>query len=132
MSDETTTALVVQVKLDNSDDEELDNLTRQLRSELLDLETESVDYISPGSAPPGTKGAELVLGALVVSMAPKVLTKALDFLHAWVMRREGRTVKIKVQAEGNTSIEIEVPGAMSPAEVRAWIDSVSESLPKKR
>jgi hypothetical protein len=113
--------------------EELDRLTRQLRDEILELEVESVEPVKGAPAPEGTKGVDpMILGALAVTVGPTVLTKFLEFLHAWAMRREDRTVKLKIQTEGGAMLEVEVPATMSPAEVKQWINSLNETLGKKK
>lgn len=117
----------------DADAEELDRLTRQLRAEILELEVESVEPMKGAPAPEGTKGVDpMILGALVVAVGPTTLTKLLEFLHAWAMRREDRTVKLKIQTEGGAMLEVEVPATMSPAEVKQWVNSLNETLEKKK
>lgn len=117
----------------DADAEELDRLTRRLRDEILELQVESVEPVRGAPAPEGTKGVDpMILGALVVAVGPTTLTKLLEFLHAWAMRREGQTVKLKLQNEGGASLEVEVPATMSPAEVKQWVNSLNEALEKKK
>ena len=79
--------------------------------------------------PAGTKSIEpVMLGFLVVSLGPTVLTKFLDFLHAWAMRREDRIVKLKFQSKAGELIELEVPATMERGDVEKWIKMVSESV----
>ena len=56
----------------------------------------------------GRSGAKdrLLLGMLAVSVGPVLLPKFLDFLHAWSMRREGRTVKVKLQTAEGAALEV--------------------------
>ena len=74
----------------------------------------------------------VLLGVLAVGVGPIVLTKVLEFLHAWAMRREGRVVKIRIQAGPDSSLEVEVPAIMPRSEVKTWINTVSEALNEKR
>jgi hypothetical protein len=124
----------VQIEMEGADEEELDRQARRLRGEILErLEVDSAELVRAGNAPEGTKVIDpVILGALVVAVGPTVLTKFLEFLHAWAMRREGRTVKLKLQTPEGAALEIEVPQTMSPAEVKKWIDTLSEAVTKKK
>jgi hypothetical protein len=56
------------------DRDAFDSLTRQLRSELLDLEVESAELIHEGEPPEGAKAADAVtLGELAVTVLPNFL-----------------------------------------------------------
>ncbi len=120
------------LNLINSDDEELQRATRQLFFELQDTDIESVKTITAGSAPQGTKAIDpILLGALAVAVTPTMVTKFLEFLHAWAMRKEGHTIKLKVQTKEGASLEIEVPTSMSPAEAKNWVNTLSENIMTK-
>jgi hypothetical protein len=82
--------------------EDVDRLTRQLRGEILDLsEIESVQLVKGSQAPRGTKlGDPVTLGALAVAVLPKFLPKLVEFVQAWVLRGQGRTVKFKGKIAG--------------------------------
>jgi hypothetical protein len=94
---------------EEADVEELDQLSRQLRSELEDLDVGTVDFVSEREIPAGAKTAEAVTwGALAVTVLPAVLPKLVEFLQSWVMRADERKVKIKT-VTGDQTIEIEYP-----------------------
>lgn len=113
--------------------EELDRLTRQLRDEILEIEVESVELVKGPQAPEGTKSVDpVILGTLIVAVGPTVLTKFLEFLHAWEMRREDHTVKLKIQTADGAMVEVEVPETMSPAEIKERINLLNETLQKKK
>ena len=134
MSQNEVVELIVQVELVDSSDEEIDQETRRLRNEIVDLlDVESATLqTEQSSAPPGTKPIDPVtLGVLIVAVAPIAVTKFLEFLQAWAMRREGRTVKIKIQNAKGSLIEIEVPATTSTAEIQKWIGLIKESLVEK-
>jgi hypothetical protein len=132
MADESA-ELIVRLKLEDGDDEQLDRLTRQFRSEARELDVESAEFISAGPAPEGTMGIDpILLGAIAVTVGPTVLTKFLEFLHAWSMRREGQTVEVEFQNEDGAAVKVKVPATMSKVEVKEWIETVSRSLPKKK
>jgi hypothetical protein len=63
-----------------ADAEQLEELARALREEILTLDVESVVPRSGGEAPPGTRGVDAAaIGALVVSVAPAL--SALARMH---------------------------------------------------
>ena len=111
------------------DADQLDRLTRQLRSELLDLDTESVELVKSDSAPAGTKSVEAVTaGTLAVAILPSLLPRLLEYLQSWTMREEQRKVKVKSQI-GDRSIELEYsPSALSQAELKELVSTLTDSL----
>ncbi|MFQ5613749.1 MAG: hypothetical protein ACE5H9_16615 [Anaerolineae bacterium] len=113
----------------DTDAEELDRLTRQLRDELWELDVESVELAAGGDLPEGAKSAEaLTLGALAVAVLPAVVPKLVEFLQAWSMRGENRVVKIKTQA-GDRSLEVEYdPKTMTPTELKDLVDILNATL----
>lgn len=133
MDSEQAFEMLVHVGLESGDNEEIDLLTRELRSELLEMDVDSVNLVPAEAAPQGSKVIDpVLLGVLAVGVGPIVLTKVLEFLHAWAMRREGRVVKIRIQAGPDSSLEVEVPAIMPRSEVKTWINTVSEALNEKR
>jgi hypothetical protein len=111
------------------DADQLDRLTRQLRSELLDLDTESVDLVKSETPPAGTKSAEAVTaGTLAVAILPAFLPKLLEYLQSWTMREEQRKVKVKSQV-GDRSIELEYsPNALSQEELKELVTTLTDTL----
>jgi len=90
--------------------EQLEELTRALRQEILTLDVESVVPRSGGEAPPGTRGVDAAaIGALVVSVAPALgaLARLVTTVVDW-LRRGGtqRTVRLKIGDD-----ELELSGA---------------------
>lgn len=133
MDKENLLELIIALDVQDGNPEDVDRLTRQLLTEIRSLEVESVALAKDDAAPTGTKSIDPVLvGALVIAIGPTLLTKFLEFLHDWAMRREGRTIKLKVQRSNNDSIEIEVPATMSQPEVQKWVESVNELLNKPK
>jgi hypothetical protein len=97
----------------------LDQQTRDLLQEMLDLDVSSAELAKAGPAPEGTKAAEVVtLGAVAVAVLPRVLPRLIEFLQAWVLRAESRKVKIKSQV-GERTLEIEFSSdALSPEDLQ--------------
>lgn len=123
--------LSVQLTLEDGDEAQVDSLTRSLRQEILELDVESAEMASEGEVPEGTKALDMVLlGTLMVAVAPIVVTQLLEFLQAWTMRREGRTLKVRVETPEGSAVEIEVPETTSREEVQTWIETVRTGLPK--
>lgn len=115
------------------DADELDHLTRQLRGELQELDVESVELVKGTSAPTGAKAVDPVtIGALAVAVLPTALPKLIEFLNNWLMRGENRTIKIKTQV-GERSVEVQYsPKAMSQAELKSLVDTLTGALAEKK
>src|SRR5215216_2383641 len=108
MTHENTFNLSVQFTSKNETDRFFEENARSLREGIKQLGVVSVEFQKKEPAPEGTKSIDPVIaGALIISVTPTVLTKFLDFLHAWAMRRENHTLKIKIQTPDNSVIEIE-------------------------
>jgi hypothetical protein len=112
------------------DDEAVDHMTRQLLSEIQELDVESAQLVKDSAAPEGTKSAEgVTLGALAVTVLPAIAPKVMELLQSWTMRAENRTVKIKAQV-ADRSIEVEYsPAAMSNDDLKRLVTTISEALP---
>jgi hypothetical protein len=123
------TYLTLQIDAGEIDPERLDRLTRQLRSELLNLEVETVDFVQEDQLPEGAKAADAItLGALAVAVLPNFLPKLVEFLQSWTLRGEGCKVKVKSQV-GDRSIELEyMPKAMSQAELKTLVETLTNTL----
>jgi hypothetical protein len=91
----------VQIIDANANEEDLDEMARQLLSELRDMQVESVALASGGDAPAGTKSAEMIMaGKIAVAVLPAFLPKIVDFVQAWSLRGQGRAVKFKGKIAG--------------------------------
>jgi len=104
-----------------ADAEQLEELTRALRAEILTLDVESVVPRSGGEAPPGTRGVDAAaVGALVVSVAPALgaLARLVTTVVDW-LRRGGtqRTVRLKIGDD-----ELELSGASSAMQHQLAMD----------
>jgi hypothetical protein len=76
-------------------DEDIDEMTRQLLSELKDTDVESAELTKGGIAPEGSKGDAIVLGSIAVAVLPSVLPNVIALVQGWATRGQGRTVKFK-------------------------------------
>jgi membrane-associated two-gene conflict system component 1 (EACC1) len=87
-----------------ADSEEVDEAARALLRELRELDVESVERVSEGPAPEGSRALEVAaVGSLVVTLGKSALGAFAGVLQAWLARRSGRTVKLTL---GSDSIEI--------------------------
>ena len=106
----------------DADAEELAELTRQLREDLLQLDVEAVDLVSGGKAPAGTKAVDPVTaGTLLLTLAASggVLTTLINALQSWLTRHERRGVTLEIGGD-----KLEVTGISSEEQQRlieAWL-----------
>ena len=120
--------LTLLVRPQDADLEELDETTRQLRTELQQLPVDAVS-LAAGPAPAvGAKvGDPVTLGALTLSLAPIVIPAVLEFLKSWMGRKEGRSVVIRAKV-GDSTTEIEIKAPISQAEISALVEQLSPKI----
>jgi len=82
----------------DSDAEELDRDTGELRAELLELDIDDVQSVEGEAAPAGAKGpASDAVGTLIVTLSDSaVLVALVGLLKSWVARDRRRTVMIQL------------------------------------
>jgi hypothetical protein len=108
----------------DADQQELDELTRRLRTELLQYDVQSVrPTTSRESVPTGSKGgAEAIsIGSLAVQLitSPELLTALIQGIKGWLSRQHARSVKLTIDGD-----EISVTGVSSSEQAKlidAWI-----------
>lgn len=106
----------------DNDDEEIDQLTRELRRELLELDVDAVERVTNAQAPSNAKaGATTFADVLIVSVSNStVIVAMIHLLRGWIKRGKGRRVMLKI---GGNSIDV---SAASPEEqarlIESWID----------
>jgi hypothetical protein len=97
-----STELRLELSEADADTERLDEITQQLRAELLRLDVDSVTAPSGGEAPPGSKGLELAtIGALIVTLrgGVELAEKIVAVVRSWLRHApptSGRTVTMTV------------------------------------
>jgi hypothetical protein len=85
-----------------ADAEELEQLTRQLRAELLELDVESVNLLKAGKAPERTKVVEPISwGTILLTLAASggVLTSLINLLQSWLNRHENSSLILEIQGD---------------------------------
>ena len=121
MNDRDLTHLNIEISASDATEEDIDRMTRQLLSELRDLDVESADLAKGGATPEGSKGDPIAIGSIVLQVAPAVLPSVIGLVQSWVTRGQGRTVKFKGRG-------IEFEG--SPEELQKVLEALSKG--KKR
>ncbi len=93
----------------DADPEEIDALTRALRTEILEVdEVDRVEQAVAGPAPEGSKGLDVsAVGALVVGVAPGIqaVAKVLDVIRGWLANRSSSTPPLQMTI-GDKSITV--------------------------
>jgi len=125
------TEIAVAVAEDGADDVRLEDLSRLLRDELLQLpEASSVDAMTTGEAPPGTRGGLVAeAGALVVTAPPQVaaLVAVVGSVWRWLRRGGNGQRTIRLEVDGDV---LELSGATDALQeklVEDWISRHSTS-----
>jgi hypothetical protein len=101
-----------------ADAEELDEVTRGLRSELLELDVDAVDRPAAGPAPEGARAVEVaLLGTLVVALGRGALGIVGRTVERWAARGGERHVVLEIDGD-----RLEVTG-VSAEDQRRLIDT---------
>jgi Effector Associated Constant Component 1 len=88
----------------DDDPGEVDRLSRQLRTELLDLDIESVDLIEDADVPENAKSNAGAVTTIVVSLAGSPVLVQLGLaLRSWVTRSQHRKIVVR---DGDRSLEL--------------------------
>jgi len=128
---ENTAELLIELSLEGGDDTELDELTRQLKAEVEELNVDAVEQVSMGSAPQGTKSVDLAaIGQMAVTLAPAIVPPLFDLLKSWVERKPSTPVKVRVKV-GKRIAQIEYdPTQTSAKDLEALIKALHKSVKK--
>ena len=123
--------LLITLSLEGGDLVELVDLTRELSAEIESLNIESVENISAGLAPGGTKSADWAsIGQMAVTLAPTVTPPLFNLLKSWVERKPSTPVKIKIKV-GRKTAQIEYdPTETTPEELEALIKTLGKPIKK--
>lgn len=95
--------LRVQLCLIESDLKELEEVSRHIRAEILDLDVHDVEF-KRAEAPDAAKGEGVTIGSLVVTLANSaVLVSIIQVIRSWLARDEGRQAKL---SDGERTLEL--------------------------
>ena len=107
MENPDVTELQLQVSATDATTEDLDEITRQLLTELREMDVQSAQLVTAGPAPSGSKAIDPVtVGSIAISVLPATLPKVVEAVQAWALRGSNRTVKFKGKV-GRQAIEFE-------------------------
>jgi hypothetical protein len=128
---ENSAEVLIELSLMDGDSVELDELTRQLRSEVQELDIESVHQVSEGVAPAGTKGVDMAaIGQMAISLAPSLIPPLFDLLKSWVERKPSTPVKVTVKV-GRKTAQIEYdPTKTSAKDLDLLVQTLHRSMKK--
>ncbi len=123
--------LLITVSAEGYDEEELNELTYQLRSEIESLNVDSIETVSKGKAPSGTKAVDWVsIGQMAVTLAPVVVTPLFECVKSWVERKPSTPVKVRVKV-GKKTAQIEYdPVHTTEAELATLVKALGKSIKK--
>ncbi len=122
MTTEDPIELELEILAKDATEEDLDKMTRNLLKELRETDVKSANLISIGAVPEGSKGDAVTIGTLALEVLPVVLPSVIGLVQAWVMRRQGRSVKFKGKG-------IEFEG--SPEELQKLLEKLEKGKQKK-
>lgn len=95
----------VEVSAQDSTEEDIDRMTRQLLLELKQLDVESAKLATGDApAPDGAKGDLSLIGSIALELLPAAIPSVISLVEAWVARGRSRTVKFKgkgIEFEGS-------------------------------
>jgi hypothetical protein len=125
--------LLIELSLEGGEGDrtELDELTRQLRAEVEELNIDSVEEVSAGSAPAGTKAVDFTaIGQMAITLAPTIVPPLFELLKSWVERKPSTPVKVTVRV-GRKTAQIEYdPTNTSAKDLEALIKALNKSVKK--
>lgn len=126
-----STELLISLLLEDDDQTELDELTHELRSEIEQLSIDSVEDVSLGEAPEGTKAADWAsIGSMAVTLAPTIIPPLFELLKSWVDRKPSTPVKIKIKV-GRKIAQIEYdPTKTSAEELEILVKTLGKTVKK--
>jgi hypothetical protein len=98
------TRLSIEISAEDATQEDIDRMTRQLLSELRELDVEAAELAKDVVVPAGAKGDPITIGSIALELLPAVLPSVLSLVQAWALRGQGRMVKFKgkgIEFEGS-------------------------------
>jgi len=117
--------IVVRVHEVGADAVRLDDLGRLLRADLMELpEADSVDPLTLGEAPPGTRGGLVAeAGTLVVTAQPHLaaVVTIVTSIWRWLKRSDGTPRTIRLEIDGDVLELSGTTNAMQEKLVEDWI-----------
>jgi hypothetical protein len=117
----------IEVSATDTTDEDIDQMTRQLLSELREMDVESAELAKGGVPPTGTKSVDpVMMGNIAIAVLPALLPQVVGLVQAWATRGHGRSVKFKGKVAGQL---IDFEG--SAEELQKLLETLSKGKKKK-
>ncbi len=130
-NDSNLIELHLQIELPDADAEEIDHISRNIRRDLLDLNVDSVEPVSGGPAPEGTKAVDWnLLGEWVVKVGVAAVPGVFELLKSKQERAPASTpLKIKVKVSRHRQVEIEYdPAHTTPEQLAELVKRLQQSF----
>ena len=105
----------------DSDQNEIDRLTRNLLGEISETEVEEVEIpTSTDGSPGGTKSGEAITwGQIAIVTLPTVLPAVIMLVQSWLLRQQSHAIKVKIG-----EIEVEIPRDLPEEKLERIVDQV--------
>jgi len=126
-----TSELMITVRAPECDEEELNELTQELRAEIENLNVDAVENVSLGPAKPGTKAMDWAsVGQMVVTLAPTVIPPLFAVVKSWIERKPSTPVRIRIKV-GKKTAQIEYdPTVTSTKDLDDLVRTLGRSVKK--
>jgi len=111
----------------NLDPEALQDLTLQLREEILELDVENAELGKLKEAPDGTKAVDPVsIGTLVVTLlaAGGIITTLINAIQSWLTRHDRRSITLEINGD-----KLQITGISSEEQqqlIKVWTQRHTE------
>jgi hypothetical protein len=122
--------LNIEISAGDATEDDIDRMTRQLLSELREMDIDSAELAKGGSA-------SITVGSIVISFFPNVLSSVISLVQTWMSRGQGRTVKFKgkgIEFEGSPEELQKLLGTLEKGKKKNRLagDSTTDAPPPKK
>jgi len=96
--------LSIQISAEDTTENDVDAMTRQLLIELKEIDVRPLEVSKGDPLPAGSKGDPMSIGSIAVEVLPVAIPGVITLVQAWMARGRGRTVKFKgkgIEFEGS-------------------------------
>jgi hypothetical protein len=82
MENPDLTQLNIEISASDATEEDVDRMTRQLLSELREIDVDSAELAKGGPAPAGSKGDPIAIGSIALEVLPAILLSVIGLVQA--------------------------------------------------
>jgi hypothetical protein len=123
---------LIELSLERGAPAELDEFARRLRSELEELNVDSVEQVSAAGAPAGTKAVDLAaVGQMAITLAPAIVPPLFYLLSSRVERKPSTPVKVRAKVGKRTAQIAYDPTKTSAKDLEGLIKALNKSIKTK-